>query len=71
MTLDVILARSSCDSSLAAVAPPQLAHPAAPHPAALVAQEAQRYCSGYRGLPKGTLCCWAKWRASKSASKSG
>lgn len=61
MTLDVILARSSCDSSLAAVAPPQLAHPAAPHPAALVAQEAQRYCSGYRGLPKGTLCYSGKF----------
>lgn len=59
MTLDVILARSSCGSSLAAVAAaPQLA---APHPAALVAQEAQRYCSGYGGLPKGTLCYSGKF----------
>jgi len=48
MTLDVVLARSTCDASLAAVA--------GPHPAALVAQESQRYCSGYGGFPKGTLC---------------
>lgn len=59
MTLDVILARSSCDSSLAAVAPPHLA--SSPHPAALVAQEAQRYCTGYGGLPKGTLCYSGKF----------
>lgn len=47
MTLDVVLARTACASSLTQQGP---------HPVALAAQEAQRICSGYGGLPKGTLC---------------
>ncbi|CAK9041036.1 Uncharacterized protein SCF082_LOCUS23762 [Durusdinium trenchii] len=50
MQLDVVLQSHACAASLAAVTPPVVAIP----PAALVAQEEQRFCSGAGSLPKGT-----------------
>ncbi|CAK9041072.1 unnamed protein product [Durusdinium trenchii] len=57
MQLDVVLQSHACAASLAAVAPPVVAIP----PAALVAQEEQRFCSGAGSLPKGTSCYRGSW----------
>ncbi|CAK9101786.1 unnamed protein product [Durusdinium trenchii] len=57
MQLDVVLQSHACAASLAAVTPPVVAIP----PAALVAQEEQRFCSGAGSLPKGTSCYRGSW----------
>ena len=56
MQLDVVLNQHACGASLAELPSPEpvVAMP----PAALVVQQVERMCTGYGGLPHGTLCCW-------------